>query len=79
MITTSGPICDVCGTYIIFDKSINPFKITGIESTLCCHDKCRTFIEDNLDWRKLPNGPLRKTFEMVEELEAENNIINENK
>jgi len=63
MITSSGPKCDICGKYIIFDKSINPFSISCIEGTLCCHDKCKEVLQScGKDWQKLPDGPLRQVF-----------------
>lgn len=62
-------MCDVCGDYIISDKSINPFSIKGIEGTLCCHDDCKPKVlrafEMN-DWRFLPEGPIRKAFQEAE-------------
>ena len=41
MLTQHGPKCDVCGDFILFDKSINPFHLTGIVQTLLCHDECK--------------------------------------
>jgi hypothetical protein len=70
MIRRSGPVCDVCDRHIIFDKSINPFTIPGIEGTLCCHDACKTYIEEmavKQDWRILPEGALRRCFEENED------------
>lgn len=63
MITQSGPQCDVCGKFILLDRSINPFTIPGISGTLLAHDKCKVFVEGKRDWRQLPDGPLRKVFE----------------
>lgn len=63
MLTQSGPKCDVCGNYIFFDKSINPFSVEGIKETLLSHDKCKSKVEGAFKWQDLPNGPLRKAFE----------------
>lgn len=66
MITQAGPRCDVCGEYILLDKSCNPFSLKGIKQTIHCHDKCRIFIEGQTDWKQLPQGPLRTVFEEAE-------------
>jgi hypothetical protein len=66
MMTQAGPRCDICGEYILLDKSINPFTIQGIQGTLLSHDKCRHFVEENKDWTRLPPGPLRMVFEEEE-------------
>jgi hypothetical protein len=64
MLTQSGPMCDVCGTYIFYDKSVNPFSVAGISGTLLAHDRCKPLVAiAGKDWRKLPPGPLRKAFE----------------
>ena len=66
-ITQHGPKCDVCGDYILLDKSINPFGVKGIDRELHCHDKCKdAVLATNKDWRELPVGPLRTAFEEVE-------------
>lgn len=73
MITQSGPICDVCGLYIISGKSINPFSMQGIEGTLCCHDGCKPKVLAAMDakrWQLLPSGPIRSLFEANSEPEA---------
>lgn len=67
MITSAGPICDVCGSFILpgCSESVNPFCIKGIKETLFCHDKCRPFVEamsDSKDWTVLPAGPLRNLY-----------------
>ncbi len=63
MITQHGPKCDVCGSYILVDKSINPFSVKGIERELHSHDKCKVKVETATEWEQLPDGPLRKCFE----------------
>ncbi len=63
-ITSSGPVCDVCGDYILLDKSTNQFTIRGIAQKLHCHDKCKVALKTaGTDWKLLPEGPLRKVFE----------------
>lgn len=66
MITSSGPLCDVCGDYILLDKSMEFFHIDGISTKMCCHLKCKKILVyaiESSDWRILPVGPLRKFFE----------------
>lgn len=68
MITQSGPICDVCGKYIlpIADEMVHSFRIKGIDSDLCCDNECKKILENTQvtqDWKLLPDGPLRKAFE----------------
>ena len=67
MITQSGPICDVCGKYILpgGDEMVHSFRIKGINSDLCCDNKCKEILESAMvkqDWKALPEGPLRKAF-----------------
>ena len=65
-LTSSGPMCDVCGKYIlpVLDEHVNAFGCKGIEETLHCHDRCRdALILAGKDWTRLPEGPLRTAFE----------------
>ena len=65
MLTMAGPKCDVCGTYILLDHSINPFTVKGIEQELHCHDKCKAAVESAFNqksWKLLPEGPLKAVF-----------------
>lgn len=77
-ITQSGPICDVCGKYIFFDKSINPFNIKGIKNTLICHDACKekVLFAMKSNWTALPVGPLRTAFE-TEEMRRKDSVTME--
>ena len=61
-ISEHGPVCDICGKYILLDRSINPFRVTGVEQELHCHDKCRLLIEAGCKANELPEGPLRTAF-----------------
>ena len=67
MITSSGAKCDVCGKYILPidpDERVNEFGIKGIAQTLHCDNTCKQkLIDAGKDWKKLPDGPLRKVFE----------------
>ncbi len=67
MLTQHGPICDVCGHYIMPmpDEGVNFFSVAQIpDKELCCHNKCKQAIIDcNGDWEKLPAGPIRKLYE----------------
>jgi hypothetical protein len=76
-LTSSGYNCDVCGNYILglFDKDkVYPVKIKGITQIIdCCH-KCIELIKNSDgDWKKLPEGRLRKAFEEANNLKEKNN------
>jgi len=61
-ITKAGPICDVCGKYILMGP-MNLFKVKGVDSEMHCHDKCKTLVlESSNDYRLLPDGPLKELF-----------------
>ena len=65
MLTQCGPKCDVCGNFILSDKSLNPFSITGINNTLLSHDGCKPKVLEAMaakDWKLLPEGPLRTAY-----------------
>lgn len=71
-ITSSGAICDICGSYILpgISKLVHPFKCKGIDKMLHCDDKCKIILEKALEkgnWKLLPDGPLKKVFENQEE------------
>jgi len=71
MITQHGPKCDVCGGYILFDKSINPFSLSGADRELHCHDACKRKVLAAMaakDWTLLPDGPLRRAYQEPPEL-----------
>lgn len=61
-LTQAGPLCDVCGKYILLDRSLNPFRVNGIDVQLHCHDACRPIVERTKQWPDLPDGPLRRAF-----------------
>lgn len=72
-ITSSGAKCDICGDFILpgMSDSVNPFKCKGIEATLHCHDNCKPKLLEALkekDWKMLPCGPLKITFEENEKI-----------
>mgnify|MGYP001600519920 CR=1 FL=1 len=65
-LTQCGPRCDVCSDYILLDRSINPFVVTGIVQELHCHDRCKPLVLETMskkDWKLLPVGPLREAYE----------------
>lgn len=69
-ITSSGPRCDICGDYILLDKSMNPFRVPGYDGMLICHDKCRPLVEGQRGQKMydaLPDGPLKKLFDSARE------------
>jgi hypothetical protein len=67
MITSSGPICDVCGKYILPldpEERVHSFGVKGIERTLHCDNACKEkLLAAGNDWTLLPPGPLRTAFE----------------
>ena len=68
MITSAGAICDVCGKYIlplIPIEFVNTFSIAQIPfKELHCDNACKeAVLKCAGDWRKLPDGPLRKVYE----------------
>ena len=75
MILQAGPHCDVCDTYILLDKSINPFSVPGIKQELHCHDNCVDIVKNAVgkkDYTLLPEGRLRKAFEEADK----NGVLN---
>ncbi|MDY6895010.1 MAG: hypothetical protein SVO01_06290 [Thermotogota bacterium] len=67
MITSSGAKCDVCGNYILPtkpDEMVHSFSVRGIKKKLHCDNACKKVLSEiKGDWTKLPDGPLRKSFE----------------
>ena len=65
--TSSGPVCDVCGEYILLeDVYIFGVKGVGIDDRkLQCHKKCETVLKECKKWEDLPDGPLRRGWEKV--------------
>ena len=67
MITSSGAKCDVCGCYILPlnpKELVHTFKVKGIDKDLHCDNSCKQkIIECKSDWKKLPEGPLKKVFQ----------------
>ena len=79
-IMSSGMNCDVCGNYIFGltdEDKYYCFTVKGIEQELHSCKKCKKILfEADLinDWKKLPEGRLRKAFE-----EVNDNLSNEGK
>lgn len=64
-LTQCGPRCDVCGGFIIFDRSMNPFSVKGYDGELHAHDNCVEPTKAAFaakDWKMLPDGPLKDAF-----------------
>jgi len=78
-LTSSGYNCDVCGVYILglFEKDlVYPVKIKGIAKMIDCCYKCIELIKNSDgDWKKLPEGRLRRAFEDANNLK-ENSLEN---
>ena len=74
-LTSSGPICDVCGKYILplGDEGVNWFRCGGVRD-LCCHNACKAPVlemTEKKDWKVLPAGPLREAFEVAEQKDVD--------
>ena len=79
-ITSSGVICDVCGKYILPldpEERINPFSVRGIEKRLYCDNACKKILIDcGKNWKRLPDGPLKRAFENFENKREKKNEKN---
>jgi len=68
-ITSSGPMCDVCGKYILPidpNEKVHSFSVKGVEQGLICDSACKVRVETcGGDYKKLPEGPLRVAFAEV--------------
>ncbi len=73
----SGLWCDVCGDLMLAEmlvnKPVEQFKVKGCDTMLHCHDKCKKAIKScDGDWRKLPDGPLKKAYQKCQkEIDSE--------
>jgi hypothetical protein len=48
---------------MLLGDGIEEFGIKGIQNRMHCDDKCKQLlIECGNDWKKLPEGPLKKVF-----------------
>lgn len=77
-LTQHGPRCDVCGNYILLDRSLNPFTLNALKENgpdcrtpeLHCHDRCKPAVlkliggraGDQSVYMQLPDGPLKNAF-----------------
>ena len=61
--------CVVCGksfvSEVLAGKKIDMMRVRGIDTNLPLHRKCKKSLPSDGDWKKLPEGPLRREFEMV--------------
>jgi hypothetical protein len=65
-LTAAGPRCDICGDYMLLDKSMNAFSVPGCNNELHCHDRCRPLVEGKHGrgmYDGLPDGPLKQLFD----------------
>lgn len=63
--TQHGPICDVCGEYILFE-AVESFSVNAFKGKLICHaEQCKPKLAAMKLWTDLPSGPLRKAFEIL--------------
>lgn len=81
-ITSSGAKCDVCVDYILPidpDELVHTFTLSISETVMHCDNKCKqALIDAGSDWKKLPDGPLRKAFEKADkEMEVQQNVKEE--
>ncbi len=66
-ITQHGPICDLCGEYILLE-GVESFSISVSDQRFICHaDKCKPVLAKVTKWTDLPSGPLLKAFERLAE------------
>lgn len=65
-ITSSGAKCDVCGNYILGlfkEDLVYMFTVNMINQKLHSCIDCKKILEQiGTDWKKLPEGPLKKAF-----------------
>ena len=75
MLTGRGPLCDVCGEYILLDENIEWFYRFGIQDLMCIHLECKAVlcaIEAAGDWRLFPEkGALWKVFKDQHDVDEE--------
>lgn len=72
-ITSSGPLCDICGDYILLDPQLIAFTVPSIKGELHCHDKCKP-IAAQMYVPDLPEkSPIKRAYRdagWLDELEA---------
>lgn len=73
MIGRSGPVCDVCGKYILplGEEMVHTFRVGLTNDLLCCDNACRKILEEisatDKDWKRLPDGPLKNAYRHTNE------------
>lgn len=60
--------CAICGKFFIVEwitnGTVKPFRVDGCEQQLYAHNECfEQFGDKDIDWRTLPEGPLKKAFQ----------------
>jgi hypothetical protein len=61
-LTSSGPVCDVCGRYILLEP-VHEFTANVTTAALHSHGDCKRLVEAASDWRELPEGPLKRAYQ----------------
>ena len=70
-LTSSGYKCDVCGQYILGlteDDLAHPFKLSTFNNLLHGCNICIKIVKEldgGGDWKRLPDGPLRRAYEKL--------------
>lgn len=58
--------CAICGkdflSEILTNRKVKTFAMDGFDMNLCAHAGCFKLLKDGMDWRTLPDGPLRKAY-----------------
>jgi hypothetical protein len=70
VITSSGPMCDICGNYILPidpEERVHEFSIKQFPGMkFHCDNKCKQAIIDSKgDWKLLPDGPIKREYERI--------------
>jgi len=61
-ITSSGPLCDICGSYILLEPNLIAFSIPAIKGELHCHEKCKP-VAANMYVPNLPDAsPIKRAY-----------------
>jgi len=68
----SGLWCDVCDLpmlkCLVGVSAVNWFKVNISPTNMNCCDKCKPLIEREIDFEKLPDGPLKRLMAEAKEL-----------
>lgn len=61
-------MCGLCGKSFVLEillgREVHTIEIDGFNADVCLHGKCLEILSEcRDDWRKLPDGPIRKAYE----------------